>query len=222
MSARLVPVHTPRDAEGVVVVLHGGANRGEHVMVSPAQLSVLRMVPIARRIARAGRSHLAVHRLLNTHRGWDSRTTPVMDVAWALGQVAQQHGDVPVSLVGHSLGGRAALLGGGDPRVRSVVALNPWVLPTDPVDLRDTRVLVVHGTGDRVALPERAAAMARRLSAHTSVGYVAVPGAGHAMLGRGRVFETCAADFVAATLLGIQPRSDAVAAVLDGATYVEA
>jgi hypothetical protein len=42
------------------------------------------------------------------------------------------------------------------------------------------------------------------------------------MLGQGQVFETCAAEFVAATLLGIPPRSAAVAAVLDGATYVEA
>jgi len=75
-GARLVPVRTPRDPEGVVIVLHGGASRGDRMMVSPAQLSVLRMVPVARRIARAGRSRLAVHRLLNSHRGWDSQTTP--------------------------------------------------------------------------------------------------------------------------------------------------
>jgi alpha-beta hydrolase superfamily lysophospholipase len=106
--ARLVPVRTPATPQGVVVVLHGGASRGESAMVSPAQLSVLRMVPVAHRIARAGRSRLAVHRLLNSHRGWDARTTPVMDVAWALERVAEQHADVPVALVGHSLGGRAA------------------------------------------------------------------------------------------------------------------
>ena len=134
-----------------MVVLHGGASRGEQAMVSPAQLSVLRMVPVARRIARDGRSRLAVHRLLNSHRGWDARTTPVMDAAWALEQVAEQHGDVPVSLVGHSLGGRAALLAGDGRQVRSVVALNPWVLPSDHVDLRGRRVLVVHGSEDRIA-----------------------------------------------------------------------
>jgi alpha-beta hydrolase superfamily lysophospholipase len=221
-TARLVPVRTPPDPEGIVLVLHGGAGRGDRMVVSPAQLSVLRMVPVARRVARAGGSRLAVHRLLNTHRGWDSRTTPVMDVAHALGQVTEQHGALPVALVGHSLGGRAALLAGNDPQVRSVVALNPWVLPTDRADLRGTQVLVVHGTDDRVAVPTRSADLTRRLADTTSAGYVAVPGARHAMLRHGRTFETYAAEFVAATLLGVPPRSRAVAAVLDGAAYIEA
>lgn len=220
-GARLVPVRTPRDPEGVVVVLHGGASRGDRVMVSPAQLSVLRMVPIAGRIARAGRGRLAVHRLLNTHRGWDSRTTPLMDLAWALEEVTSRHGALPVALVGHSLGARAALLGGSDPQVRSVVALNPWLTPTDRGDLRGARVLVVHGTDDRIALPSRSADFVRRLPTTTQVGYVAVPGARHAMLRHGRTFETYAAGFVTATLLDAPPRSEALAAVLDGAAYVE-
>lgn len=221
-APRLLSVRSPSDPQGVVLVLHGGAQRGEQAMVSPTQLSVLRMVPVAHRIARAGGSQLAVHRLLNSHRGWDSRTTPVMDVAWALDRVAEQHGDdVPVALVGHSLGGRAALLAGAAPQVRSVVALNPWVLPSDRVDLGGRRVLVVHGSEDRIALPTRSAEMARRLARTTSVGYVSVPGARHAMLRHGRTFETYAADFVTATLLGAEPRTRAVAAVLDGAACVD-
>lgn len=220
-SPRLVPVRTPASPDGVVVVLHGGASRGERAMVSPAQLSVLRMVPVAHRIARAGGSRLAVHRLLNSHRGWDSHTTPVMDAAWALARVTEQHGDVPVALVGHSLGGRAALLAGDGPQVRSVVALNPWVLPTDRIDLRGRRVLFVHGSEDRIALPTRSAELATRLARSTRVGYVSVPGARHAMLRQARTFETYAAEFVTATLLGTPPRSDAVTAVLDGAAYVE-
>jgi alpha-beta hydrolase superfamily lysophospholipase len=220
-SARLVPVRTPSTPEGVVVVLHGGASRGQQVAVSPTQLSVLRMVPVALRIAHAGASRLAVHRLLNSHRGWDTHTTPVTDVAWALDRVAEQHGDVPVALVGHSLGGRAALMAGDHPRVTSVVALNPWVLPTDRVDLAGRRVLVVHGTDDRIAPPSRSAELVRRLSTSTRVGYIAVPGARHAMLRHGRTFETYAAEFVTATLLDATPRSDAVAAVLVGATHVE-
>ena len=220
-GARLVPVRTPRDPEGVVIVLHGGASRGERAMVSPTQLSVLRMVPVARRVARAGRSRLAVHRLLNSHRGWDSQTTPVMDLAWALDRVAEQHGDVPVALVGHSLGGRAALLGGDARLVRSVVALNPWVLPSDRADLAGRQVLVVHGTDDRIALPSRSAELARRLARDASVGRVSVPGGRHAMLRHGRTFETYAADFVTATLLGTEPRTRAVAEVLDGAAFVD-
>ena len=124
-----------------------------------------------------------------------------MDLAWALDRVVEQHGNLPVALVGHSLGGRAALLGGDARQVRSVVALNPWVLPTDRVDLAGRRVLVVHGTDDRIALPSRSAELARRLATTTRVDYVTVPGGRHAMLRHGRTFESRAADFVTATLL---------------------
>lgn len=215
-ARRLIPVRTPRSPEGVVLVLHGGASRGEQVMVSPAQLSVLRMVPVARRIARAGRGRLAVHRLLNSHRGWDARTTPVMDVAWALGQVEEQHGDVPVALVGHSLGGRAALLSASDPAVRAAVALNPWLRPDDRLESEDARVLVVHGTEDRVARPGASADLVARAGPSVEVSRVEVVGGRHAMLRRARTYESLAADFVAATLLGSSPRTEAVAAVLAG------
>ncbi len=219
--ARLVATHVPRDPEGVVLVLHGGASRAEQATVSPAQLSVLRMVPVAGRIARAGRKRLAVYRLLNSHRGWDATTTPVMDVAWALDEVTRSLGSLPTALVGHSLGGRAALLAADRPGVRSVVALNPWVYPTDHADPTGRDVLVVHGTDDRVASPERAATVARRLSTTARVGYVTVPGGRHAMLRHGGTFERYAAEFVTATLLGTEPTSAAVSAVLAGTGFTE-
>ena len=92
-SARLLATRVPKNPEAVVLVLHGGATRQDSPMVSPAQLSVLRMVPIARRLARAGRGRLAVFRVLNSSRGWDTAHTPVDDVRWALGQVADRLGD---------------------------------------------------------------------------------------------------------------------------------
>lgn len=220
-TARLVTVRAPARPEGVVLVLHGGAAREGRTMVSPAQLSVLRMVPVARRIAHAGGKRLAVHRLLNSHRGWDARTTPVMDVAWALERVLDQHGDVPVALVGHSLGGRAALLASGDLAVRAAVALNPWLHPTDQVHGTDTRVLVVHGTDDRIARPGLSEDLVRRAPESLRIGRVAVAGGRHAMLRRGRTFESLAADYVTAVLLGSSPRSEAVAAVLAGERSVE-
>jgi dienelactone hydrolase len=193
--ARLVVTQAPRQPTGLVLVLHGGAARPSRPAVSPTQLSVLRMIPIARRIARADRS-LAVVRLLNSTRGWDTTTTPVDDVRWALAELRERYGELPVSLVGHSLGGRAALLAGGSAGVRTVVALNPWVYPTDDADLSGRRVLVVHGTDDRVALPERAQAVVATLRRRTDVEYVEVPGGKHAMLRHGRTFERAAAGFV--------------------------
>ncbi len=218
--ARLVDTRVPVGAEGVVLVLHGGAARSPGLSVSPAQLSVLRMVPVAARIARAGAGRLVVHRLLNSHRGWDAHHTPVMDVAWALGEVRARHGDLPVALVGHSLGGRAALLAADQPLVRSVVALNPWVHPSDRVDARGRRVLVVHGLDDRIAPATRSGSLARRIASASPVGYVAIPGGRHAMLRHGGRFERYATEFVLATLVGEAPRSRAVSEILDGAQVV--
>jgi len=88
-----------------------------------------------------------------------------------------------------------------------VVALNPWVHPTDAPDLSGRRVLVVHGTADRIAEMGRAEAVARRIGRTADVEFVAVPGARHAMLRQGAVFERAAADFTAATLLGEVPQN---------------
>ena len=199
---RLLETYVPTQPEAAVLVLHGGANRPGNPMVSPTQLSVLRMIPVARRVARAGRDRLAVFRLLNSARGWDDERTPVADVHWALGELADLFGSgLPTGLIGHSLGGRAALLAGDASTVRSVVALNPWVYPTDRADLSGRRVLILHGTDDRVASLRHAEQVSRRLGDRTSVSFVPVPGARHAMLRHGRVFEEAAAEFATATLL---------------------
>jgi len=221
--ARLVATRVPRRPEGVVLVLHGGASRRDRVRVSPTQLSVVRMVPIARRIAAAGRGRLAVFRLLNSTRGWDASHTPVEDVRWALAEIGSRFGDsLPVCLVGHSLGGRAALLAGDQDGVRSVVALAPWVHESDGgvVDLAGRQVLVVHGDQDRVASPSRSAVVARALRRTTEVGYVVVRGGKHAMLRHGRVFDRAASDFATATLLGTKARPP-VRQVLAGEDLVE-
>ncbi len=201
-AARLITTRAPRTPDGLVLVLHGGGSRRDSAMVSPAQLSVLRMVPIAGRIARAGRGRLVVVRLLNSVRGWDTRHTPVDDVRWALDDLREKYGELPTCLVGHSLGGRAALLSGDQPGVRSVVALNPWVQPSDRVDLAGRKTLVVHGTDDRIADPRRSEALSRALSHNAPVGYLRVTGGKHAMLGHRSVFERAAANFATATLLG--------------------
>ncbi len=207
-TARLIDVSAPTDPTsvvGVVLVLHGGAARQGRTMVSPTQLSVLRMIPTARAVARAGGDRLAVLRLLNTYRGWDGTHTPVADVDWALGQLADRFPDRPVGLVGHSLGGRAALLAGNRRSVRSVVALNPWLYPSDGVDLAGRRVLFVHGMQDRIAPPQHAEGVAARLARTADVEFVRVPDGKHAMLRHGRTFDRTAAEFTAETLLAGDP-----------------
>ena len=215
---KLIEVSVPARPEGAVLVLHGGASRGERMMVSPTQLSVLRMVPIARRIARAGGDRLAVYRLLNSRRGWDAHHTPVRDAQWALDRIADRLGALPVCLVGHSLGGRAALLAAA--RARGVVALAPWVYPTDVApDLNGQRILFVHGADDRIASPGRSATLARALGERVQTAYVRVAGGKHGMLRRHALFDGLAADFALATLLGIH-RSEAIGRIEAGECWL--
>ena len=202
-----------------MVVLHGGGARGEAVAVSPTQLSVLRMVPIARRIAHT--RGLAVFRLLNSQRGWGHGDSPVADARWALAQVRERYGEVPTLLVGHSLGGRAALLASTEPGVVGAVALNAYLLPGDEtIDPAGRRLLFVHGTEDRVASFARAEAAAARLARRTEVGFLTVNGGKHAMLRHGRTFDSAAADFAAGVLLGDQV-GGAVGRILAGEASVE-
>lgn len=206
LKPQLIEVAVPDDPEGLVVVLHGGARRGENLMVSPTQLSVLRMIPIARRIARAGRGRLAVFRLLNARRGWETTHTPVDDAAWALRQLFGRFSrSLPCCLVGHSLGGRAALLAAGMPEVSSAVALAPWVVPASdrPRDVRGKPILIVHGSRDRVADPSRAAELARRLHdvGGARVDFRLIPDAAHSMLAHHDEFSRPAAEFAVDTLL---------------------
>ncbi len=198
LQPKLIDVRVPDRPTGAVLVLHGGASRRRDMMVSPTQLSVVRMIPIARRVARAGRD-LAVFRLLNSRRGWETSHTPVHDARWGLDQIAERLGErLPTCLVGHSLGGRAAILTAPAPEVVSVCALAPWVYETDvPRGLRsDTEILIVHGDRDRIASPARAQALAQRIGARFEV----VEGGKHAMLSHHGAFSRAAADFAARTL----------------------
>ncbi len=192
------------------------------MMVSPTQLSVLRMIPIAKRIARAGKGDLAVFRLLNSRRGWDTSHTPVRDAHWALEEMRERLGEpLPVCLVGHSLGGRAAILASDRSEVKSVVALAPWVYPSDhPARVAEKKVLIVHGAKDRIASPKRAHQLAQRLSRQTHTAFVLVRDGKHAMLGSHSVFSSLAAEWATSTLLN---RSDheAIARIARGERLLE-
>jgi alpha-beta hydrolase superfamily lysophospholipase len=222
-DTRLIDVTVPEDPAGVVLVLHGGASRQRSMRVSPTQLSVLRMIPVASRIARAGEGRLAVLRLLNSRRGWDAEHTPAQDVKWALAEVAQRFGpELPACLVGHSLGGRAALMEAGEPPVRGVVALAPWVHTTDGADddLHDTPIVMIHGDADRIASADKAEQVAETLRLVTPVTYVSVAGGTHTMLGHRDAFDGLAARCVAWMLLG-SVEGEVMERIRSGATWLE-
>jgi predicted esterase len=191
----------------VALVLPGGRAHS-FAPTEPAQLSSVRMRPFASLLHSRGRAHgLAVWTVRYRYRGWNGeQRAPVVDTEWALDEVRRRHGDVPVAIVGHSMGGRTALAVGGDESVRGVCALAPWTEGTDPVDqLANSTVLIAHGTLDFVTSRQASRSYAERAAAvGARVGYVVVRGDVHAMLFRWRHWHRIAAGFSLGAL-GIAP-----------------
>ncbi|WP_457966488.1 lysophospholipase [Arthrobacter sp. D1-29] len=184
---------------GVALVLHGGKSHS-YEPVQTHHLSPARMVPFARHLHRAGKSHgLAVWSLRNSVRGWNGEAmVPLQDARWALNRIREQHPGVPVYLLGHSMGGLTAICAADDPQVAAVVALAPWLNAATPASrVAGRRVLIVHGTGDRWTSPWESLQFARR-AAHeaASMQYVSLKGAGHFMFRRVRFWHALATGFV--------------------------
>ena len=187
----------PENADGVVLVLHGGAERSR-VRVHWWRLAVVRMVPFATAVRSHGGGRLAVVRLKYRVRGWNAPAEdPVADARWAMDRVRRVVPDAPVALVGHSMGGRVALRLAGAPGVVAVAALAPW-LENDAVQPRPgTQVLLMHGDRDRITDPRRTEVVAERLDQLGAVvRHVPVEGETHAMLRHPRRWHETVAEFV--------------------------
>ena len=206
-------LHTPgADVRAVALVLHGG----REVSVAPTrgtQLAVLRMVPIARALAKAGRRHgLAVARLRFEVRGWNGeQRSPVADACRTLDEIAERFPGRPVAIVGHSMGGRTALNVAGHPSVSTVVGLAPWIERSDPIDqLAGRRVLLAHGTGDRITDPRKSKRLVADLEPIArSAAFVAIDGDKHAMLRRPAVWNSLTSGYVLGALCDVPPGSAA-------------
>jgi pimeloyl-ACP methyl ester carboxylesterase len=197
------PVLETRPAEGVARAVALFCHGGTVASVEPPKeraLSLVRMRAIEQFVSAAGTGlGLATHLLRYRVAGWNGMAAdPVADVRWGLDRIREQHGsDVPVVLVGHSMGGRAVLRAGGDDRVAAVCALAPWTPPGEPVaHLRGRTVAVLHGRGDRwvpAALSAEFAVRAEEDGARVARFTVA---GGHSMIRRAHLWHTFVRDVV--------------------------
>jgi pimeloyl-ACP methyl ester carboxylesterase len=163
-------VATPRAA---VLVLHGGKDRSR-AAVTGRSLSWQRAAVLGRTLGRRLHDDAVAVRLLRYRTvGWNGDgAEQVADARWALGRLRAEVGDVPVVLVGHSMGGRTACHAADDASVRGVVALAPWLPPGESVSaLTDRELHAAHGRRDRITRArdtrtyvERAAAVASATS----------------------------------------------------------
>jgi len=189
-SAHPAPALTRRDVDeprALVLMLHGGRANGLSA-VEERNASWRRSRWMMDQIHdRANRVGVAVWLLRYGLRGWNADAapvpSPVPDVRWALDEARRLHGPVPVVLLGHSMGGRAAVAAADDKNVTGVVALAPWLPGEEPVEpLRGRRFAAAHGRSDRITSARQTRAFAdRAASVATSVEFHDMGRVGHYM-----------------------------------------
>jgi hypothetical protein len=103
----------------------------------------------------ATRSRATLTRQRQALRGWNgAQAGPASYLAHLLEQIPARYGQVPLVLIGHSMGARAALRVAGHPLVTALSTLAPWLPAGEPAgQLVGRRVVLAHGTPDQVASP---------------------------------------------------------------------
>lgn len=154
-SPRLTRTTPQGEPLGIVLMLHGGAKTGSKPVgrrsASLRRTTAMRDV-LAPKVLSNG---FALWLLQFGVRGWNGGTelepSPVPDARWALDQIAEDHPDTPVVLLGHSMGARTAVHVADHPSVVGVVGLAPWLEPTDPVRMLTGRHFIAgHGSRDKI------------------------------------------------------------------------
>jgi pimeloyl-ACP methyl ester carboxylesterase len=198
----LLARRVPRAARAAVLFLHGG-KADSRAPSRPWHLAAVRMGSITQAVAAAVPDDVFLGAVRYRLRGWNHEDAdPLRDARQALAELARLAGEVPVVLVGHSMGGRAALRAAAVPQVRAVVALAPWLPAGEPVaHLRNKDVVVLHGCHDRVTDPRASAAFVRRAgAAGARARFVPVTGGDHGMLRRSGTWHRTTGSTVAELL----------------------
>ena len=193
------------DVRAVVLVLHGGKPRSREP-VDRRSASWRRAGWLARAVApRLHEAQAGVWLARYRERGWNGGADRVDDARWALDRIRAEHGEVPVALLGHSMGARVAVHAADDPSVRGVVGLAPWWSAQDPVrTLTGLSLRAAHGRRDRItSFRETTAYVARAEAVADSVALRDMGPLGHYMISGADRWHDVAAESVL-EVLGLQ------------------
>jgi alpha-beta hydrolase superfamily lysophospholipase len=178
---------------GLVLMLHGGADRGtdpiDHRSLAWRRARWM-MHEIQGELHDAGLSvWLLRYRVRGWNHGHDELPSPIPDARWALDEVRREHGPLPVVLLGHSMGGRTAVAVADDPNVVGVVALAPWLPRDEPIEaVAGKHLAAAHGRRDKITrLKDTRYYVQRAADVAASSSLTEMESLGHYMLrGRGR------------------------------------
>lgn len=194
-------VAPPSDrVRGVVLMLHGGKDRSTEV-VDERSLSRRRSLVMQRSLAPAFADAALLTCLMSYRvRGWNGGAGPLADARWALEQVRRELGDLPVVLLGHSMGARTAIRVADDERVVGVVGLAPWWPAGEPVEaLRGKHLVGAHGRRDRItSFSQSERFVERAATVTTSARHVDMGPLGHYLIRRAGEWNAVARSAVLA------------------------